>query len=103
MLVFFLAQCQPCGAKVWRERRFDAETFVFRGMNEGQFSRMKHLAWRDVVREFPQPLILASTVSLVADQRMSDMLEMHADLMGPTRVERRFDKGRKAQPFQNSV
>src|SRR5688572_10357300 len=72
-------------------------------MNEGKLTCMKHLTSGDIARHFLQPLVLASAIRFITDERISEMLEMDADLVGPARVKQSFDERGTAQPFQNSV
>src|SRR5258708_17536756 len=79
--------------KIFRARCFQTQPLPGAWVNKTQAHRVQHLPWRTVADQLLQSLILAVSVSSVADQRVSQKLEMHADLMGPARIENRLHQG----------
>jgi hypothetical protein len=89
--------------EVLRQWRFEGHPFSRSWMCEGQSKGMQHLAWRSVVRQLLQTLILPIAVGPVTNQRKPKKLEMDANLMGSASVKNRFDESRPAQTFENMI
>src|SRR5918994_3951180 len=66
-------------------------------MEKGQLRGMQSLTRKS------DAVARAAPVSLVADERMADVLEMHADLMGAARLQPAFDERRAAVALEHAV
>ncbi len=75
------------GLEVSGERRGEEHGAIIDRMLEAQFPGMEHLAW------IGSPF----AIDFVAQEWMAQMLEMNANLVRATGVERAFEKGRRAE------
>src|SRR5579859_992224 len=72
--------------EIIRQRRGKAQRFLRSRMNEGKFARVQHYPRRLATGQFCELLVLPGTVGFVAHERMTEELEMHANLVRPARV-----------------
>ena len=64
-------------------------------MIETQLPRMEHLSWK-----FGRAL---SSVNFIAKNRMTEMMQMHANLMRASAMEHAFDQTNSATRFHDTV
>ena len=62
-------------------------------MDERQLKRVQHLTRRRVAGQLSQTEILPVAIGQVTHHRKTKELEMHADLVGPARVQRNLGEG----------
>src|SRR5262245_57783539 len=72
-------------------------------MDKGEFMGVEQNPRRLIACQIGQTMGRAPAVGVVAGDGESEVLEVHADLVGAARMQRGFDEGRMLQPFDDPV
>lgn len=64
---------------------------------------MQHLPWRSVIGLRPQANILTPAVHFISSQRKSEVLKVHANLVGSAGVQNDLNESCGPQSLQNTV
>ena len=70
-------------------------------MFEAEFPRVQHLARGGDARECFEARVLFAAIHGIADERVADVLEMHANLVRAPGVQKAFDQGRGVEAFDD--
>ena len=79
------------------QRRLPGHGLAALRMHQGKLRRMQGLAWKR------QAVARAAPIDGVADQRMADVLEMHADLVRAAGLQPAFDERGVAETLDDAV
>src|ERR1700681_4556297 len=88
--------------------RLEAHFRLPRGMKKAEHARMQGLTGKDdsgvisglLHRRFGARRLAAASISSIADQRMAEMGEMHANLMGASGFQPALNEGREGFLFR---
>src|SRR6266850_2951770 len=94
---FARAQLIDQALEVPRQRRAPGHLLAARGMAEAQFGSVQGLAGK------AEAVARAAAVDGVADQRVADVLEMHADLVRAAGLEPAFDERGAAEALEHAI
>lgn len=92
-----------CLDEILGERSFQGDPAAGSGVIESQSQCMQHLTGGRETGGFPQALILTIAVSDVADQRVADVFEVDADLVGAAGMEGGFEERHGSEAFEDAV
>ena len=78
--------------EIFRRRSLDVHTFLCGRMGKGHFPGVEHLAFGSITGLFSETCVLAFAIGGIAYQRIADMAEVDADLMGAAGMDLSLDQ-----------
>ena len=97
-----MGQRLDSGEEIRRPRRGDTDALAGSRVVKGQPTGMQHLAGRAEAGGLEELSILGQAIDRIARQGITEVLEVHADLVGASGVESGLDQGDASAFFQDA-